>query len=176
MGEKPSVRAMLNHLQNQTRRKMHRRDVCFILIFVIFGVMAGCGNGNDSGDKIVVSREGDTKQSDSLGVVGATNSPTILDNAAVSPSGNEPASLSRAGVDASDKARLFSDGEQAAELSRPRSFGSSVTGVETVISPFGPFPSDSDSGSASVILSPEALPSEEPETPRSPFGPFPTPQ
>lgn len=155
---------------------MQRRDVCFILILV-FGVTAGCGNGNDSGGKTVLSGEGDAKQSDSFAGFGATSPSTILGNAAVSPSVNEPASLSQAGVGASEEARHFNNGEQAAELSRARSAGSSVGGVETVVSPFGPFPSDSGAGSGSTLPPPGAAPpSEEPETPRSPFGPFPTPQ
>lgn len=166
---------MLNHQPKQTREKMHRRDVCFFMILAILGVMAGCGSGKDSGGKTVLSGEGaDTKQSDPFSGFGATSHPTIMDNAAVSPSVNEPASLSQADVGTSEEARP-NNGEQAAELS-PRSAGSSVSGVETVVSPFGPFPPDAGAGSASALPPPGAPPSEEPETPRSPFGPFPTSQ
>lgn len=129
---------------------MHHRDVCFILILVVSGVTAGCGNGNDSGGKTVLSREGDTKQSDSFAGFGATSLPATLDNAAVSPPVGESASLSQAGVDSSEETHLFNDGERGAELSRLRSSGSSVSGAETVVSPFGPFPSDSGAGSAPV--------------------------
>lgn len=53
---------------------------------------------------------------------------------------------------------------------------SSVSGVEKVSSPFGPFPETHEPTAYPSSAETAAAPPEPPETPRSPFGPFPTSQ
>lgn len=146
--------------------------VTMIVIMLLVGMLSGCGN--NPSDKQKTSTAGGSSKAALFNDASATGNPLAAEqNAGIFQSNDSGSTQGATTVQIGDN--ISSPPEGSLEPSSATPHGSSVSGVENVSGPFGPFPSESGTISR-PSPNDTAPPPEAPETPRGPFGPFPDSQ
>lgn len=150
-----------------------KRCVTVTVIMLLVGMLFGCGNTHP--DKQNASATDGSSKSALFDDASATGNPLVTEQKAGMFQNNDLGSTQGA-TTAQIGDNISSPPEGRLEPSSATPHGSSVSGVENVSGPFGPFPSESPSTISRPSPNAIAPPPEAPETPRGPFGPFPDSQ